>query len=329
MVIKIIDNKDLWDKHVDESSYGTLFHKWDFLKIIERHSGYKLYPYGAYRGDELVCIFPLFIKNFLGLKSVVSPPPDLAVPYLGFVMGETYDKLKQRRKEAYVNSVMDEMEAEMRKVRASSMSISTVNGFVDMRPFKWNGYHVEMRYSYVIDLKQPLDAIRGNFDERLRREIDSADKQSLFLEPADNVDEFYRALAGLHRQHRLHGPVPPREFLRDVLATFPENVKIGFLRQGGETVDVVAYYQYKKRFAFWMGWGTSTNLVHNAFTAWHLIKSKKSEGLETMEINGLQERELCFFKSMFNAPLEYSFSITKKDLLGAIAAGSRSGFAVT
>jgi hypothetical protein len=109
MVVKLIDDQGLWDKHIEDSVYGTLFHKWDFLKIIEKHSESKLYPYGVFRGEELVCLFPLFVKQFMGLRMIFSPPPGLAVPYLGFVMVSAYDRLKQRRKESYINDVADGM----------------------------------------------------------------------------------------------------------------------------------------------------------------------------------------------------------------------------
>ena len=50
MAISIIDDSELWDRTVDQSPYGLLFHKWDFLKIAEKHTGWKLLPYGVYKG---------------------------------------------------------------------------------------------------------------------------------------------------------------------------------------------------------------------------------------------------------------------------------------
>ena len=45
---------------------------------------------------------------------------------VGFVMGAVYDKIRQRKKESYLNGVMDEMEAEIKKFHASSVSISSM-----------------------------------------------------------------------------------------------------------------------------------------------------------------------------------------------------------
>lgn len=52
MTVTMINDKDLWDRFVDESPYGLLFHKWDFLHIIEKHTGYQLLPYGVYKGNS-------------------------------------------------------------------------------------------------------------------------------------------------------------------------------------------------------------------------------------------------------------------------------------
>lgn len=36
MSIKLMDNGSEWDHFVEESPYGLLFHKWDFLQLIEK-----------------------------------------------------------------------------------------------------------------------------------------------------------------------------------------------------------------------------------------------------------------------------------------------------
>jgi len=83
MPAEIITDPALWDGFIEESPYGMLFHRWDFLKIIEKHSGYTLYPYGVYRGKELACLFPLYYRREKGMKMVFSPPPGMCIPLHG------------------------------------------------------------------------------------------------------------------------------------------------------------------------------------------------------------------------------------------------------
>jgi len=140
MTTEIIRDKDRWDKFVDESPYGTIFHKWDFLKILEKYSGYRLLTYGVYNGNQLICVFPLFLRSYMGLKLLFSPPPSINMPYLGFLMSPMYDSVKQKRKESYLDEVVREISAEIKKLSTNYVSTITAPGFRDIRPFKWHDY---------------------------------------------------------------------------------------------------------------------------------------------------------------------------------------------
>ena len=61
MAVELLEDKKRWDQFVETSPQGLLFHKWDFLKTVERHSKYEFLPYCVYSGEELRCIFPFFI----------------------------------------------------------------------------------------------------------------------------------------------------------------------------------------------------------------------------------------------------------------------------
>lgn len=74
MQLLVIDDSSIWDDFADRSPYGSLFHKWGFLKTIEKHTGYTLLPYGMYSDYKLICIFPAFLKANYGLNVVLSPP---------------------------------------------------------------------------------------------------------------------------------------------------------------------------------------------------------------------------------------------------------------
>jgi hypothetical protein len=157
LALELINDKDLWDGFIEKSPYGLLFHKWDFLRAIEKHTKFKLLPYGIYMGEELICAYPIFYRKYGGLKMVFSPPPGSSIPYLGLVMSPVYDTLKQRRKELYINTVVDEMEREIKGLSPNFVSIDAAPKFVDLRPFKWNGYDVETHFNYVIGLEKPLE----------------------------------------------------------------------------------------------------------------------------------------------------------------------------
>ena len=136
MTLRIIKDKEAWDNFVDESPYGYLFHKWDFLKVMEKYSGYSLHTYGFFKGDELEAIFPLFFEKIWGIRMVFSPPPHTGVPFLGFVVKKNYDDLKQNKKEGILNLIAGEMEKEIKLFSPNYIFISIVPNFLDIRSFK-------------------------------------------------------------------------------------------------------------------------------------------------------------------------------------------------
>ncbi|HMK46807.1 MAG TPA: GNAT family N-acetyltransferase, partial [Methanocella sp.] len=73
MTVALMDNKKLWDDLIEESAQGQLFHRWDALKIIQKHTGFKLYPYGIYKGNALIGVFPVFYRSINGVKAIFSP----------------------------------------------------------------------------------------------------------------------------------------------------------------------------------------------------------------------------------------------------------------
>ena len=109
MAVELLDDKKLWNQFVENSPQGTLFHTWDFLKIVERHSGSQLVPYAIFSGDELRCIFPFFITRRRGLTLMYSPPPDAQIPYLGFAFDPSVAELRAHMREDLLRHVTDEL----------------------------------------------------------------------------------------------------------------------------------------------------------------------------------------------------------------------------
>jgi hypothetical protein len=98
MTVELLEDKKRWDQFVETSPQGSLFHKWDFLKTVERHSKYKFLPYCVYSGDQPICIFPFFItRDRRGMTYMVSPP-HLHVGTQIWYLGPAFDPSVQARK---------------------------------------------------------------------------------------------------------------------------------------------------------------------------------------------------------------------------------------
>lgn len=320
MAIGIIDRQELWDRFVDESPYGLLFHKWDFLKIIEKHSGYRLLTYGIYKGESLICVFPLFFKQINGLKTVFSPPPQTAVPYLGFVMDKEFDTLKQDRKESSLKTVASEADNEIRKISPGYVSVSLVPNFMDTRAFKWNGYKADAGYTYVIDLNNPLKDCWNRLTRDLRWALRKTEKLNLQLIKSRDIAPLYHQLQERYRIQKMKAPILSKDYLDDLLKAYPDHIGCYYLTDNaGEIVGSTATIEYKW-FMSWIGMArVSDKLFANEYLTWKLIEKAKQDGHQKFELEGANTQKLCQFKTKFNPSLELYFHIYQKSALGKLA----------
>lgn len=319
MSIKIIDDKSIWDTFVDNSPSGLIFHKWDFLKIVEKYSGHTLFPYGVFRGENLIAIFPLFYRKNALFRSVFSPPPQSGIPYLGFIMNSEFNGLKQDKKETYLNQVIDEMNKYIISLSPNYISLSTVPNFIDIRPFKWNKFDINPTYTYMIHLEGDLESIRNGFKMNLKRQLSHPDTLRLMVVPSNDLSVFYDLMKRRYDEQGLNYPVYSADYLKELFSAYPDHLRLYYLYRDNEILGSITTQEYK-RFITWMGSARMPDKVFgNEYIMWHLIQKAKEEGYHEFELTGADTKNLCQFKSKFNPSLEISYGVSKKDILGKIA----------
>jgi hypothetical protein len=320
MAISIIDDRELWDRTVDQSPFGLLFHKWDFLKIAEKHTGWTLLPYGVYKGDRLLSLFPLFYRRDLLVRSVFSPPPLSCIPYLGPTMNAGYDDVKPSTRESHLQAVVDEVTAAIRKRSPSYVYVQLPPGYNDIRPFVWNGFAETSHHTYFLDLNPPLEKILAGFDKNLRWTLKKVGELPLRLERVYDAEKFCAIVGKRYGEQGLTFPITGPQYLKELLATFPDNVKMYFLYHGEEIASVITVCQYKGRMIYWMGNARlDSGIAGNDSMLWTMLKKAKEEGCTEFEIQGAGDRRLWHFKSKYNPRLEVCYAASMKDELGRAA----------
>lgn len=304
---------------MDNSPYGMLFHKWDFLKIAEKHTGYQLLTFGVFKGEKLLGLFPIFSKRSHLIKILLSPPPRTGIYYLGFIMSKEHDDLKQSKKEGELAFFSGEIERKLEEIAPDYVLINTVPNFVDVRCFKWNDYSVDPNYSYVIDLSGSTDEIWGGFNRYLRKDIKSAESAGLSLKSADDISAFYSMLNRRYEEQGLADPLVGRDYLKDIFAAYPDNIKMYYIHnREGDCISAFATLEYKDRLQGWMGL-TKAEKHANEFLIWNMISIAKARKFKKFEIIGANVKNQCPFKSKFNPILETNYIISKKNLRGSFA----------
>jgi hypothetical protein len=323
MTIKHIEEKGIWDTFVDDSPYGMLFHKWDLLKIIEKHTGYDLFTCGIYKGDELIGAVPIYYKKVKGVKLVYSPPQGTLVyiPYMGLIMSRRYIELKQRKRESYLDLAWADINRELKSLSANFSSFTFVPRMNDIRPFIWDGYDVKILYTYTFDLQRPLDEIWDSFDQECRKNIKDCAKYGLSIKQTTDVDKYYQIMAnGLKDQGNTFFQRQSPDYLKDLLAAYPENIKMYFLYKDNDIIGVNVNCLYKD---WYMGWGGDAVIQHeiksNEYFNWETIKMAKAAGYKYYENWGADMKRLNQFKTKFNPTLVPYYHIRKKDTIGKLS----------
>lgn len=323
MVIELVKDSQIWDNFVDQSPYGLLFHKWNFLKIVEKYTNFKMLPYGIYKREKLICIFPVFFKKYKGLKMIYSPPPYTSIPQLGFVMHQEFDILKQNKKDNYLNIVVEEFNKEIDKISPNYIYISLVSNFFDIRPFQWGNYIANIYFSHVIDLDISLDELWNGLDKDLRNEIKKAGSAGLKLLKSEDVFIFCELVNTRYKEQGLNLSIN-KNYLEELLRTYPDCLELYYLYDGdGNNVGNQINYRYKDTSMVWMG-GIKTQALRNLkiytneYMIWESIKKAKNDGYKKFDWGG-GTKTISQFKSKFNPTLETNFTLYKRDNLGKLA----------
>jgi hypothetical protein len=319
MSVEIIDNKALWDQLIEESVNSTIFHKWDYLRIMEKYTGDRLLTYAVYRGDELLSAIPLFFSKHSGLKMLYSPPRNslVYVPYLGFVTGPAMMELKPHEREIAWTFVAEEIGSEVSRISPNYVSLGLSPGFTDVRPFAWNGFQTELRYTYIIDLEQSADAIWESIEKDCRKNIKSASKHSLTLEQVHDPYRFIQIMRqGLKKQGTTFFHRQSPEYIKDVLEAYPDNIKMYFLYDGDDIIGANTLCGFHRHCIGWMGnTAVDSGVSANEYLLWEVIKMAKQEGFKTFENTGADEKRLNLSKTKFNPSLVPFFYVYRRDAI--------------
>jgi hypothetical protein len=320
MGIEILKDRDAWDRFVDESPYGSVFHRWDLLKIVEKHSGFRLLPYGITRGDDLLALLPLFTRRMFGMRMIMSPPPKAGLPNMGLVVAGSFDRLRQHQKEQRLELIGTAIAGEVDAVAPDYFSMTLPLGFQDVRIFEWLGYTAVPQYSYTFDLAPSLDVIFAGFKNKRRTAIRAAQRAGFTFQTEPGVGDLYRLLKTRFSDLGRELAIPGLVYLGDLLAGLPSHIRVYSIREGEGVVAACMVSRYKDmKFLFWAAEqkGNVTDLL-----AWRMIQEAKADGFPSVELVGANTPHLSLYKNQFNPALVFSFMVTRKNWLARTAEGA-------
>jgi hypothetical protein len=316
MVVELLEDKGRWDKFVENSPQGSLFHKWDFLKTVERHSKYQFLPYCVYAGEELRCIFPFFVGRDHGLTVMNSPPLHTQIPYLGPAFDPSVQARRATAKEKILDQVTSEVCREIDTIAPNYVSITTVPNFLDVSSFIWKNYREHLRMTYAIDLEQSLDEIWASFTKRCRQGIKKLSAHSPEIQQTNDVSALLEMWRPRFAELGVQVPLLSDSYLKELVAAFPQDVTVYHLIIDGTLATATACcVMQKERYGIWIGLVNARKDLHvNEYLVWEIVRRAKSEGFKKLDL-GEDDNRLFRYKTKFDPVLDPFWTLDKADTL--------------
>lgn len=260
-----------WDEFVDGSPQGTLFHKSYWLEA----SGLKFVIYGCFRGGQLVAGIPVVCKSKFGIRYASHPQ---LTPYLGIVFKPNHD-LK------YVSRISNQKEIS----RELSKRLKKDFGYVktrfapfpvDLQPFLWEGFTVNVSYTYLLSIVDELEVLWRNMDKKIRNDIKYAEKDNICVELGCKFDEMFSLVEKTFR--RQEQKVKSRSVAFKYDKVLSERNQCNSFIAKNENGDGMAgvYIVWDNKRAYYLLGGFDPEKNHrgaSAIAIWEAIKFAKKE----------------------------------------------------
>lgn len=297
------DEFDQWNSYVSHSEQAGPFHQREGLELLADHTGTRLHPLVAYKGQQAIGILPVFERQKGPFTLVVTPPSRTEVYYLGAALLDAH-QLKQRKRERrnrrFVYACHEWIEE---NVDPDFTHIRNTDRYLDHRPFKEKGYEVEPYYTYVTDLTIDEDDLLMAFARDARSNIRNTVEDAYRME----IGGLGEAKEIIDRVRERHADQDTPYFIDDDYVTrlytkFPDDQVKPYTcyTDGGEMAGGILAIEHDDTIYRWQGGTkTDTDIPINDLLDWHIMTDAKSRGIERYDFIGANQRRICRYKSKF------------------------------
>jgi len=324
--IRIAGNadKDAWDTIVSQSPHGTIFHRWDWLKIARNHTNLQLFPVFGMKDGEVIGIFPLFFQKRGPVRMVFSPPPHCSIFYLGPVLKDSDARTREKRETRYTGFQHAVESFITEDLKANYVRISLSPGLEDPRPFLWSGYKADPGFDYAVDLTRGLDALYKSIDKQDRSSLRKAKEKGMTFSPGTKK-ECGKILDLMQDRYMKQGKflTEPKQYFLDIYDAFRENLVITTVTADGEIVTGSIDILDRDTLYGWVGNPKPVvpmNPSPNNFLFWETIRYACETGCKTYTtMSAAGNKKLYkYYAARFNPELRLRYSLTRRTMFSRL-----------
>lgn len=322
--VEIGNSKDLktWNKLVDQSKMGTVFHKLDWLHAIKSECNIDLLPMIGYKGTKKILLLPLFKKSIMGFKFAFSPPPRCFIPDMGLIF--LCDSPKQSRIEKDYSRIMNAMN-EFLNNKFDLINITNSTKLYDIRPFTWNGYKVINKYTYFIDLQKEPDQLFYSFNNKLRNQLRRGNSnQNINIKFVNNKNYFNIIFSSVFQRYSSQNSKIKlsRPYINNIWNNYKRNITLAIARDNRtkEYISGLILLKSKDKIMAWQGGVYNKKYPYiNDLLHWESVKYMAGKGYKYYDMVGANIAHISKYKSKFNPFLKVYYQVEKSNLKGKLA----------
>ncbi|QZP39692.1 GNAT family N-acetyltransferase [Halobaculum magnesiiphilum] len=301
--VRPVDDDERWNGYLEHAPTPTPFHYAEVLDVLASAAGATLHRLGGFKGQEPVGLFPVFEVDRGPVSGVFSPPPDLKVPYLGPTLVVRGDAPKRRRLDRqhheFVERTVEHLSASM---DPGLVNVRTPPGYDDVRPFSWNEYEADPRYTYVVDITRSEEELLDSFSSDARRNVTDDYDVDYEILPGDAAD-IERIVEQTRRRHAEQGePFPiDSSFVVDLYEAAPKGVvRPVVCRIDGEFTAGTVCLEAHGAAIRWVGSAKPPcDLPANDLIDWEYCRRAAGRGVRSFDLAGANTPRIAEYKAKF------------------------------
>jgi lipid II:glycine glycyltransferase (peptidoglycan interpeptide bridge formation enzyme) len=279
MFIKKLLESD-FDKY-DElvSLNGTVFNTRDWLSLF----GDRVKIFCIFDNDHnLLGGFHLYQKKSMFCKIQLNPP---FTPFIGpFFLDRSQTSFK---KQSYRKQVLTLIADTLSKEKTCMQIYSLNRDIVNTMPFKWKKFDVWPRYTYRINLKQPLEKILAAMSDSRRNDMTRAERDGIVVNKTTDSEEVKDLIYQTAERKNLKRDISLKQKIIEIYSQ--KKNSISCVSYKSNKPISTAFCVYDQNTAYYMFSGYDTDDKHHgagALVIWNCIKEAKRLGLEFFDFDG-------------------------------------------
>jgi lipid II:glycine glycyltransferase (peptidoglycan interpeptide bridge formation enzyme) len=199
----------------------------------------------------------------------------------------------------------------------SLISFSLNQDIVDTQPFIWRKFKVNPRYTYIIDLMQPIEEILKNMSAERRNEIRKALRDGIKVEKVNELGIIKNLVGKTYKRQGEN--IPYEMFLDKILFEFADETNsFAFVSFLNEQPIAGVFCVHDKEIAYLLVSGYDHGAKHRgagALATLEAIKYSKEKGLKLFDFEGSMVPQIEFFYREFGGEPTPVFRVSKANIL--------------